>query len=96
MGPDEDHWDVNNNAYTNVIAAMNLNFGEFASCVCNKTLNVSKVEAEGFAKIARKINLIYDQKNDYHPQHDGYKLGTTIKQADAVLLGYPLQYKMKE
>lgn len=27
MGPDEDHQNVNNNAYTNVVAALNLHFG---------------------------------------------------------------------
>lgn len=27
MGPDEDHYNVNNNAYTNVAAALNLHFG---------------------------------------------------------------------
>lgn len=27
MGPDEDHYNINNNAYTNVAAALNLYFG---------------------------------------------------------------------
>lgn len=27
MGPDEDHLNINNNAYTNVVAALNLHFG---------------------------------------------------------------------
>lgn len=27
MGPDEDHFNIDNNAYTNVAAAMNLHFG---------------------------------------------------------------------
>lgn len=27
MGPDEDHFNINNNAYTNVAASMNLHFG---------------------------------------------------------------------
>lgn len=29
-----------------------------------------------------------------HPQFEGYELGTPIKQADTVLLGYPLEYEM--
>lgn len=29
---------------------------------------------------------------DYNPQYDGYNLSIPIKQADVVLLGYPLQY----
>jgi trehalose/maltose hydrolase-like predicted phosphorylase len=95
MGPDEDHWNITNNAFTNVIAAMNLNFGEFAGCVCKSVLNVKEKDYEHFSKIARKIKLIYDKKYDYFPQFEGYKIGTSIKQADAVLLSYPLQYKMK-
>jgi protein-glucosylgalactosylhydroxylysine glucosidase len=33
--------------------------------------------------------------NDYHPQFDNYEIGQTIKQADAILIGYPLQFKSK-
>lgn len=36
----------------------------------------------------------YDKINDYHPQYQGYQLGTTVKQADAILAGYPLLYPM--
>lgn len=36
----------------------------------------------------------YDAAHDYHPQFDGYEIGTQIKQADAVLIGYPLMYPM--
>lgn len=31
MGPDEDHWNINNNPFTNVAAALNLYFGTFVS-----------------------------------------------------------------
>lgn len=31
MGPDEDHSNINNNAYTNVVAALNLHFGSYVS-----------------------------------------------------------------
>lgn len=33
-------------------------------------------------------------QHDYHPQFDGYEIGRIIKQADAVLIGYPLQFSM--
>lgn len=42
--------------------------------------------------LAQHLKLLYDTENDYHPQFEGYRLGTVIKQADTVLLGYPLQY----
>lgn len=42
--------------------------------------------------MASRIYLPYDSENNYNPQYDGYALNTIIKQADVVLLGYPLQY----
>lgn len=42
------------------------------------------------------MTLLYDRQLDYNPQYDGYHLPTTIKQADAVMLGYPLQYSMRK
>lgn len=44
--------------------------------------------------MAEKIRLIYDPINDYHPQYEGYERGTIVKQADAILAGYPLDYEM--
>lgn len=37
---------------------------------------------------------MYDPVNDYHPQFEGYEIGTEIKQADVILLGYPFEYPM--
>lgn len=91
MGPDEDHYNVTNNVYTNVIAAINLYFGDFAACTCKEELK--ELEAESFAKIAKSLKMVYDKENDYHPQFEGYE-GAEIKQADVVLLGYPLQLPM--
>lgn len=44
--------------------------------------------------MADKMLIIYDKERDYHPQYEGYKLGTVVKQADAILGGYPLLYSM--
>ena len=93
MGPDEDHHDIDNNGYTNVIAAFNLYFGEFAGCHCKNVLNISAADYEKFEKIAKGLTLLYDEKNDRHPQYEGYN-GENIKQADTVMLGYPLQLPM--
>lgn len=38
--------------------------------------------------------VIYDPDGDYHPQYQGYKNGTIVKQADAILGGFPLLYPM--
>lgn len=95
MGPDEDHDNVDNNVYTNVVAAINLFFGDFAGCACKDVLGVSDVDYENFVKIARSLKLLYDAEGDFHPQYEGYVDGTMIKQADVVLLGFPLQFPMK-
>jgi protein-glucosylgalactosylhydroxylysine glucosidase len=94
MGPDEDHEDIDNNVYTNVDAAINLYFGDFAGCACKDVLKVSEADYENFAKMARSLKLLYDEEGDFHPQYEGYVDGTMIKQADAVLLGFPLQLPM--
>lgn len=93
MGPDEDHHDIDNNVYTNVNAAINLYFGEFAGCACKDVLRVSDADYEDFAKMAKSLTLLYDAEKDFHPQYEGYN-GEDIKQADAVLLGFPLQFPM--
>lgn len=98
MGPDEDTWNVTNNAFTNVNAAINLYFGDFADCTCKDFVKGNGTEIfTDFAKIAKSLKLVYDEEKDYHPQFEGFNDTTAvIKQADAVLLGFPLQFPMKE
>lgn len=43
-------------------------------------------------EIARQLKVPYDDNLKYHPEYDGYKLGEPIKQADVVLLGFPIMY----
>ncbi|MEU6821088.1 discoidin domain-containing protein [Streptomyces atriruber] len=43
--------------------------------------------------VADRIRIPYDEKRKVFQQYDGYK-GSTIKQADTVLLMYPLEWKM--
>lgn len=93
MGPDEDHHDIDNNVYTNVNAAINLYFGDYAGCACKDILNVTDDEHANFVKIAKSLKLLYDEERDFHPQFENYNY-ETIKQADVVLLGFPLQFPM--
>uniref|UniRef100_A0A914D3T7 Uncharacterized protein n=1 Tax=Acrobeloides nanus TaxID=290746 RepID=A0A914D3T7_9BILA len=41
-----------------------------------------------------KIYLPFDNTRQYHPEYDSYTTGTVVKQADTVLLGYPLLVQM--
>ncbi|XP_028034225.1 protein-glucosylgalactosylhydroxylysine glucosidase [Bombyx mandarina] len=92
MGPDEDHSNINNSAFTNVVAGYSLYLAQYVSCLCKSYYSVE--DPDHWADIAWSLYLPYDEKNDYHPQYEGYVRGESIKQADAVLLGYPLLYKM--
>ncbi|XP_058818368.1 protein-glucosylgalactosylhydroxylysine glucosidase-like [Topomyia yanbarensis] len=96
MGPDEDHHDISNNVFTNVVAAHNLMFGDFAGCLCPGIVDSTVDERREFTKIAKALTLVYDKIKDFHPQYSGYTIGAMIKQADVVLLGYPLEFPMNE
>lgn len=67
-------------------------FSSFASCICHQ-LDPTRYDVNSnWTSIAKHITLIYDRELDYYPQYDGYNLNITIKQADVVLLGYPLEF----
>ena len=89
MGPDEYHGTTNNNVYTNVVGGMAIYFARYAACVAG-----CEDIPEDWIEVAMKLSLQYDEARDYHPQYEGYEAGTTIKQADTILVGYPLMYQM--
>jgi len=83
MPPDEDAEVVNNSAYTNTIAKMNLEFAYQA------LPNASK----NWKTIAQNMFIPFDSTNNYHPEYEGYN-GVEVKQADVILLGFPLMVNM--
>ena len=83
MPPDEDAEVVNNSAYTNTIAKMNLKFA----------YEVLPNASESWKAIAENIYIPFDVTNNYHPEYEGYR-GTEVKQADVILLGFPLMVNM--
>ncbi|XP_058058653.1 protein-glucosylgalactosylhydroxylysine glucosidase-like [Anopheles bellator] len=99
MGPDEDHHNVTNSIYTNVIAAHNLFFGAFVGCNCRgpggRLPEVSEGDLQQLMRVAKSLTLPYNAQYDVHPEYKEYTFGTQIKQADVVLLGYPLEFPMK-
>lgn len=50
------------------------------------------VNPANYSAIAAHLKLPNDEHFNYTPQFDGYTRGTVIKQADTVLIGYPLLY----
>lgn len=76
---------------------MNLYFGEFAACACKDVLRITDEDFENFVEIAKSIKLLYNESEDFHPQYDEFDDSNSsflIKQADVVLLGFPLQFQM--
>ncbi|NWV82173.1 PGGHG glucosidase, partial [Dasyornis broadbenti] len=88
MPPDEYHSQVDNSAYTNAVARRSLNFA--ADMARELLLPVP----EEWEDRARKIKVPFDEERKYHPEYDGYSPGEPVKQADVVLLGFPLMHPM--
>ncbi|XP_074128610.1 protein-glucosylgalactosylhydroxylysine glucosidase [Sminthopsis crassicaudata] len=88
MPPDEYHSGVNNSVYTNVVARTSLHFA------VDLAGELGRPVPERWATIAEKIKVPFDPERNYHPEFDGYEPGETVKQADVVLLGYPVPYPL--
>ena len=91
MPPDEYQYPVNNSVYTNVIAKLSLEFAVY----CGKILNVSVPES--WSEIARNMYIPFDNKLQYHPEFEGFDItnsSTFVKQADTILINFPLMYPM--
>lgn len=89
MPPDEEANLVDNNAYTNAIAKINLAIASQAAALIGDTANPN------WSNVAAKIYIPFDDKNKRFIAFDGYK-DQTAKQADTELLVYPLQFDLPE
>ncbi|KAK2520507.1 Athl1 [Columba livia] len=88
MPPDEYHKRVDNSAYTNAVAQRSLNFA--ADVARDFLIPVP----EEWVDCAKKVKVPFDAEKQYHPEYDGYSPGEPVKQADVVLLGFPLMHPM--
>lgn len=87
--PDEYEFQVSNEAYTNAIAANALRVATRAARVLRLQTPASWVTiAKGL-----EAAIPYDAHAKYHPEYDGYS-GAQVKQADVVMLTYPLGFPM--
>jgi trehalose/maltose hydrolase-like predicted phosphorylase len=87
--PDENHTGVNNSSYTNAVAALAL---ERATQVAQITGHAAPASWSAIAAGLEKT-MPYDSTNGLYLEYDGYN-GATIKQADTVMLTYPLEFPM--
>jgi trehalose/maltose hydrolase-like predicted phosphorylase len=64
--------------------------------LCGNNETDDNDESSKWLEITEKIKIEYDETLDYHPQFEGYVFGAEVKQADTILIGYPLMHPMKE
>lgn len=88
MSPDEYHSGVNNSVYTNVLVQNSLRFA--AALAQDLGLPVPSQ----WLAVADKIKVPFDVEQNFHPEFDGYEPGEVVKQADVVLLGYPVPFSL--
>eukprot|EP01059_Diplonema_ambulator_P008678 TRINITY_DN1834_c0_g2_i1.p1 TRINITY_DN1834_c0_g2~~TRINITY_DN1834_c0_g2_i1.p1 ORF type:complete len:688 (+),score=161.90 TRINITY_DN1834_c0_g2_i1:37-2100(+) len=89
MCPDEDANGVNNSAYTNAVASQTFVWTAAAAQILSKTT------PPAWDDIRKNLRIPFDSVNQYHPEYEGYN-GQEVKQADVVLMGFPLMYPMPQ
>ncbi|XP_077863843.1 protein-glucosylgalactosylhydroxylysine glucosidase-like [Saccoglossus kowalevskii] len=91
MSPDEYAEDVDNSIYTNVAASLAIWFSDYLECMAGHEEGLPR----DWTEKARTLIEIVDTVNEYHPEHATYTIGTIVKQADVILLGFPLMWDAK-
>lgn len=86
-GPDEYSNGVDDGAYTNAVAAKALRNATTAAELLGQTAPPQ------WTTVANHLRIPFDTADQVFEQYDGYH-GSLIKQADTVLLEYPLQWPM--
>ena len=84
-GPDEHHWPVDNEVYTNVGAITTMRLATRVADMLGKSAKPAwKTVADGLPVLLDPVTLV-------RPQFEGYA-GDMIKQADVVMLTYPWEW----
>lgn len=87
--PDEYAVNVNNSIYTNAIAQISLDFA--LEMINTFNLSVPADTLQRYRQVSANIYIPFDANKQIHLEYEGYS-GQTIKQADVVLLKYPLSW----
>ena len=85
--PDEYHYPVNNSVYTNVVAGMAIEFAISAAGI------LGRPAPPLWTAVAGNLVVLFNATAQMHPEYDGYT-DEIVKQADVILLGFPLMYAM--
>ncbi len=71
MGPDDWHPNVNNNAFTNVMASLAIHWARYFACLCNR--NERSEVPDDWIQKAVYLELPFDNVRRLHYQHEGYQ-----------------------
>ncbi|THD26648.1 Acid trehalase protein 1 [Fasciola hepatica] len=93
MPPDEYTHCCRNSAYTNAIASLAL---AAPATFARRQAHPIKPEYLEWETRASRLWIPRDQAHQLMLEHEDYVLGTCVKQADTVLLTYPLQFDQPE
>ncbi|XP_019643989.1 PREDICTED: acid trehalase-like protein 1 [Branchiostoma belcheri] len=96
MPPDEFHHTINNSIYTNVVAKLSMEFANYTACLLGETEETAEEVESWVTDVGNKLYLPEITDENYHPEFEGYPKGELIKQADVILLGYPLMWQMSD
>ncbi|KAG0070017.1 alpha,alpha-trehalase ath1 [Linnemannia elongata] len=89
--PDEYANFKDNAAFTNAGASVTLR----NSIEAAKILGISSLTPSNWSDIADNIAILYDNSSNIVLEYDGFNATTPVKQADVVLLIYPLEYPVR-
>ncbi|VDD78979.1 unnamed protein product [Mesocestoides corti] len=89
MPPDEFCARCDNSAYTNAAAAAALAGPARMSRLFRRDVTVSQ---KAWEDLSSQIWMPFDATEKVMLEYEGYDSGRTIKQADTILLSYPLMY----
>jgi len=79
---------VNNSIYTNIVASLAIHYANYTTCL----IDLPPLDPVALTK-ARCLHLPFDENRKIHLEYEGYT-DSEIKQADVVLLGFPLMWSM--
>jgi len=95
MGPDEFAWPVNNSAYTNAVVRIALEFAVDVGQLLRLPTKAAWADVAAGLKIPFEPTVPNhpELKGGYHPEYDNFP-AKTVKQADTVMLNFPLAIPM--
>jgi trehalose/maltose hydrolase-like predicted phosphorylase len=102
MPPDEHAEDVDNSVYTNIVASYAIHFARYAACLAGR--QYLEQVPDRWLHVAQRLKFTFNDIKRYHEEFEGYdhqvETNTTdvrgVKQADVVMLGYPLLWSMPD